>query len=265
MRALVVFLLIILGSMTQAADFDQQHNQWTHLLGKHVVWINRGVASQVDYVGFKAEQPALDAYLASLSAVTREQYKGWSREQQLAFLINAYNAFTVKLILDHYPISSIKEIGGVFSNAWKLAFIPLLGQTVTLDEIEHGMIREPGAFNEPRIHFAVNCASIGCPALRTEAFAAEQLDTQLEDSQQRFLSDHSRNRYNLDKRRFEVSKIFKWYGKDFAEKWGSLEAYLQQNASLLADSQAVAKARNNTRIDFTYYDWALNQKNKPGQ
>ena len=265
MRALVLFLLITLGSTTQAAGFDQQHSQWTQLLGKHVAWINGGVASQVDYAGFKVDQPALDAYLASLSAVTREQYNGWSRDQQLAYLINAYNAFTVKLILDHYPLTSIKEIGGVFSNAWKQRFIPLLGQTMTLDELEHGMIRESGVFDDPRIHFAVNCASIGCPALRTDAFVAEQLETQLEDGQQRFLSDRSRNRYNTEKRRFEVSKIFKWYGKDFSDKWGSLEAYLQQHASLLADSQAVDKARKNTRIDFTYYDWALNQKNPAGQ
>lgn len=262
MRPLLLLLLLLQTPLLHGAVRD---DQWTALLDKHVVWINNGVASQVDYAGFLSDQDALDAYLASLSAVTPAQYAHWNADQQLAFLLNAYNAFTVKLILQHYPLDSIREIGGLFSNAWQQPFIPLLGKTLTLDDIEHGMIRAPGVFDEPRIHFAVNCASIGCPALLREAFVADRLDAQLADAEQRFLSDRSRNRFNPERRHFEVSKIFKWYGADFAKKWGSLDAYLQRHAALLADPAALTIAGKTSEIEFTDYDWALNQTPPPAQ
>ena len=260
MRQLLLILALSLSTTLHAnSGFDQSHAQWTALLEKHVQWIDQG-ASQVDYPGFQADQAQLQDYLARLSAVTPAQYQQWSAEQRLAFLINAYNAFTVQLILEHYPLDSIKEVGDLFSNAWQQPFIPLLGQTMTLDDIEHGMIRQPGVFDDPRIHFAVNCASIGCPALRNEAFVANHLDAQLEDSQQRFLGDRSRNRYDPQRKRFLVSKIFQWYGEDFAKRWGSLERYLQQHASLLASPAELQRARQTDKIDFGFYDWDLNQR-----
>lgn len=264
MRGLLLILAMSLSGFLPASSyFDHSHGQWTALLEKHVQWVAQGTASAVDYPGFQADQAQLQAYLSELSAVTHEQYQQWSREQQLAFLINAYNAFTVQLILGHYPLESIKQIGGLFSNAWRQPFIPLLGQTLTLDEIEHGMLRQPGVFDDPRIHFAVNCASIGCPALRNEAFEAGRLDAQLEDGQQRFLRDRSRNRYDPKRTRFLVSKIFQWYGKDFATRWGSLERYLQQHASILASPTELERARSTADIDFSFYDWNLNQR-QPG-
>jgi hypothetical protein len=260
MRQLWLILVLSLSTSLHASSgFDHSHAQWTALLQKHVQWFDRGAASAVDYPGLQADQVQLQAYLVQLSAVTPAQYRQWSAEQRLAFLINAYNAFTVQLILEHYPLDSIKEIGGLFSNAWRQPFIALLGETLTLDDLEHGMIRQPGVFDDPRIHFAVNCASIGCPALRNEAFVASRLDAQLEDSQQRFLGDRSRNRYEPQKRRFLVSKIFQWYGKDFAQRWGSLERYLQQHASLLASPAELERARQTDKIDFGFYDWDLNQ------
>jgi len=264
MRSLLLALtLFFSGALHATEGFDHTHTQWTALLQAHVQWNAQGTASQVDYPGFQADQPLLQGYLDQLSAVTEAQYRQWTTTQQLAFLINAYNAFTVQLILEHYPLESIKEIGGLFSNAWQQAFIPLLGQTLTLDDIEHGMIRQPGVFDDPRIHFAVNCASIGCPALRDEAFVASRLDAQLEDSQQRFLGDRSRNRYDPKRKRFLVSKIFKWYGKDFDQRWGSLEGYLQQHASLLANPAEHDRARTTDEVDFAFYDWNLNQR-QPG-
>jgi hypothetical protein len=261
MRSLLLALTLFFSGVAHAADsFDHSHAQWTALLQAHVQWNDQGTASQVDYPGFQADQLLLQGYLDQLSTVTPEQYGTWSATQQLAFLINAYNAFTVQLILEHYPLESIKEIGGLFSNAWQQAFIPLLGQTLTLDDIEHGMIREPGVFDDPRIHFAVNCASIGCPALRDEAFVAIRLDAQLEDGQQRFLGDRSRNRYDPKRKRFLVSKIFKWYGKDFDQRWGSLQSYLQQHASLLAKPAQLAQAEQTGTVDFAFYDWKLNQR-----
>ena len=134
----------------------------------------------------------------------------------MAFLINAYNAFTVEKILTRYPdIKSIRDFGKVFGNPWKDKFFTLLGQECTLDGIEHEMLRKHGAYDEPRVHFAVNCASIGCPMLREEAYVAERLDAQLEEQAERFLSDRTRNRYSAQTGALEVSKIFDWFKEDW--------------------------------------------------
>lgn len=260
MRCLVLTFLLIVSGLVHAGTFDHSHAQWSSLLADHVIWTKRGVASKVDYMGLKQDNAALEDYLAGLSNVAPEQYDGWSREQQLSFLINSYNAFTVKLVIDHYPVASIKDIGGLFSSPWKQAFIPLLGETLTLDQLEHVLIRAPGKFDEPRIHFAVNCASVGCPALRPEAFVADRLHAQLEDSQRRFLSDRSRNRFDPEHGAFQVSKIFDWYGEDFVKRWGSLEEYLSQHSSLLADRERLPQgSAPAAKIEFLDYDWSLNQ------
>lgn len=261
MRTLLLALMICLSGQLQAKTFDHNHAQWTSLLERHVTWTRQGGASEVDYRGFKKDQEELGNYLTALSTVSLQQYGDWSRDQRLAFLINAYNAFTVKLVVDHYPVKSIKDIGGLFSSPWKQAFIPLLGRTLTLDQVEQSLIREPGVFDEPRIHFAVNCASIGCPALRTEAFVASELNAQFEDSQRRFLMDRNRNIFDPSSNSFHVSKIFQWYGDDFAKHWGSVEAYLHQHASLLAASKHLPKAESAHTIEFIDYDWSLNQPN----
>ena len=131
----------------------------------------RRPASQLRYAGMAADRAALKAYLDSLSAVPAASFQAGSPAQQMAFLINAYNAFTVELILTRYPdLTSIKELGSLLQSPWKPKWIPLLGGKVSLDEIEHEMLRAKGRYKDPRVHFAVNCASIGCPALREEAF-----------------------------------------------------------------------------------------------
>lgn len=264
MRSLFLILLLTITGLVQASTFDHSHTQWSALLAKHVEWVNRGVASEVDYPGFKQDKAALEGYLASLSNVSRDQYDGWSREQRLAFLINSYNAFTVKLVLDHYPVRSIKDIGGLFSSPWKQAFIPLVGRTLTLDQLEYSLIRAPGEFDEPRIHFAVNCASLGCPALRPEAFVAERLHDQLEDSQRRFLSDRSRNRFDANRETFLVSKIFDWYEEDFVRRWGSLEEYFNQHSALMAEQRGILQHARKSKIEFLDYDWSLNQARYQG-
>ncbi|MEM7376468.1 MAG: DUF547 domain-containing protein [Pseudomonadota bacterium] len=253
-RALSLIALLLLSPALLARPFDHEHAAWSELLDKHVRWID-GVASQVDYAGMAADQAALDAYLEALSAVTPRTYRNWTRDQQLAFLINAYNAFTVDLVLTQYPdLNSIKQIGGFFKSPWKIEIGKLLGQPRTLDEIEHEMIREEGVFDEPRIHAAVVCASIGCPALRTDAFTAERLDIQLEDSIVRFLSDRSRNRLRGED--LQVSKIFDWYGDD----WDDLTAFFARHAVILADDAAGQRLIRNGAydLDFLSYDWDLN-------
>src|SRR6185295_5475957 len=147
----------------------------------------------------------------ALSGVSEKEFKGWAREEQMAFLINAYNAFTMEKVLTRYPdIRSIWDFGKVFGNPFKDEFFSLLGRKSSLDGIEHGLLRKKGAYDEPRIHFAVNCASVGCPMLREEAYVAERLEAQLEEQARRFLADRSRNRFAGG--RLEVSRIFDWYG-----------------------------------------------------
>jgi Protein of unknown function, DUF547 len=225
---------------------------------------SEGHATQVDYAGFARDRAKLKAYLSSLGAVPRSTFDAWPKPERLAFLINAYNAWTVEYILTKYPdLKSIKDLGSLLQSPWKKKFIPLLGQTMALDDIEHGTIRAANDYAEPRIHFAVNCASIGCPALRTEAFTAERLSEQLDDSARDFLSDRSRNRFSNGK--LELSSIFKWYREDFERGWAgykSLFQFLGDYSSALGLSDADKQKLNakSLPVSFLDYDWRLNVK-----
>jgi len=261
---LALAVLPLARGLHAQTGFDHTHGAWSALLKKHVVVLRGGQASQVRYAGFADERPALKAYLDSLSGVSAAAFKGFSKAQQQAFLTNAYNAFTVELILTRYPdLKSIRDLGGLLKNPWRPKWVPLLGSKVSLDDIEHEMLRERGRYDEPRVHFAVNCASIGCPALREEAFVAERLEAQLEQQTVRFLSDRTRNRYNPQRSRLEVSKIFDWYGEDF--RLGhrgivSLPAFFARYADQLADASADRERVRAQQADIAFldYDWALN-------
>ncbi|EXI91307.1 MAG: hypothetical protein AW11_00118 [Candidatus Accumulibacter regalis] len=261
-----ILALALLGlSFSATAAFDHSHAAWTALLKRHVVLIDGGKASQVDYAGLARERPALTAYLESLSAVQRAHFESWPKVRQLAFLINAYNAFTVDLILGRYPdLQSIRDLGNiVFNSPWKQKFFSLFGEPRHLDWIEHELIRKPGAYDDPRIHFAVNCASLGCPMLREEAFVGERLDEQLEQQTRRFLADRTRNRYEPRTATLMVSPIFDWYGKDFQAGYRgvtSLRQFLGNYADLLARTPAeqALLRQQLVGIDFLDYDWALN-------
>lgn len=247
-----------------AQAFDHGHAAWTALLRKHVVNLRGGQASQVRYAGFAADRAVLKAYLDTLSAVGDAVFAGWTKPQQMAFLINAYNAFTVELILTRWPkLESIKDLGSFLQSPWKPKWVPLLGARVSLDDIEHEMLRARGRYDDPRVHFAVNCASVGCPALREEAFDALRLEAQLDEQALRFMSDRSRNRYNAARGRLEVSKIFDWFGEDFRlghRGIGSLPAFMARYADVLAEAPADrARLRaSQAEIGFLDYDWKLN-------
>ena len=179
-RKFVLAVAAAAGSPARAQRQDSLHAPWTALLKKHVVLLDGGKASQVRYAGFSAERAALDAYLASLSALTATAFDALPKAHQMAFLINTYNAFTVSLILTRYPkLESIKDLGSLLQTPWKRKFVPLLGDNLTLDQVEHEMLRARGRYDDPRVHFAVNCASIGCPMLREEAFVADRLEARL--------------------------------------------------------------------------------------
>ncbi len=248
------------------AQSEPSYAAWDALLKKHVSWNPAGVASSVSYKGFLADRAAFSKVLEEFSAVTKAQYDGFKKDEKLAFLINAYNAFTVELILTKYPdLKSIRDLGSLVQKPWSKKFFKLLGEERTLDNVEHDMIRSPGAFDEPRIHMAVVCASIGCPALRPEAFMAGKMETQLDDSVKRFLRDRTRNRVNTSSGKLEVSKIFDWYKGDFDKGFkgiSSREVFFARYAESLSDDPAVRQQIKEGKLGIAHldYDWSLNDK-----
>jgi hypothetical protein len=262
-RTLLV-LALMLPFRSALAQFDHQHKAWSALLAKHVVLIDGGKASQLRYAAIAKERAALRAYLDSLGQVSEQEFKSWPKPQQLAFLINAYNAGMVDLVLTRYPdLKSVWDFGKVFNNPFKKRFIKLFGRDYSLDMIEHETIRARGVYDEPRIHFTVNCASIGCPMLREEAFVGERLDAQLEDQTRRFLSDRSRNRYNASSNSLEVSEIFKWYRDDFESGYRGIrsrEQFFARYAAQLADTAEHQKQIREQKAEIRHldYDWGLN-------
>ncbi len=219
-----------------------RHDQWNSLLQKHV-----SDAGWVDYKGFIRDSAQLNNYLELLSQ-NHPDPKTWTDKERLAYWINAYNAFTVKLITKHYPVESIKDIksGIPFVNTvWDIKFINIQGQNYDLNNIEHGILRPK--FNEARIHFAVNCASVSCPKLMNWAYSAEQLDRQLDQAAREFINDPSRN--VIEKDELQLSKIFKWYGGDFDGKIVEVvRKYANQNFS------------EDPKVNYLDYDWRLNEK-----
>jgi len=264
--ALAAGILMGGDSSNAAGAFDLNFKDTDHLLKSHVQILKPGV-TRFNYSAVKNSK-SLSDLVASFSSVDEKEFSSWSKNDQLAFLINAYNVFTIKLIIDHYPIITIKDApsgGGVFGiggSPWKREFFELLGESRSLDWIEHDMIRK--RFSEPRIHFAVNCASIGCPALAPEAYVGSKLEKQLSAAEAGFLSDSERNRYDAKSATARVSKIFDWYRGDFEKKSGSLEAYLRGRISGLGESSNSGTdsgaGGDELNIDFLDYNWSLNDQ-----
>lgn len=240
---------LIISSSGLAAVFNPSHALLDQVLKTYVK------DARVDYAALKAHPRELDRYLDQVAAVREADFKGWSEPQQIAFLVNAYNAYTLRLILDHYPIKSIKDIGHFWSGPWDQPVVHLFGKTMTLNNVEQGMLRK--AYHEPRIHFALVCASIGCPPLRSEAYVASRLDEQLEDQVRRFLANRSKNRVDAADQTVYLSPIFKWYAADFEKKSGSVLAFLKPYwpATPPAGYDAF-------KIRSTDYDWSLNEQGK---
>jgi Protein of unknown function, DUF547 len=241
-------------------EFDHTYAVWNGLLRQHVQWLPGGVQTRVDYDGFAADRARLTSALQSMSAVDAAAFARWSRAQQMALLVNAYNAFTVELILTGWPgLASIKDLGSFVRSPWRQPFFTLLGARRHLDWIEHEQLRP--RYEEPRLHAALNCASVGCPALSPDAFVATRLEAQLEDSMRRFLGDRTRNRVTGG--RLEVSMIFKWYAGDFERGHGGMHGVADlfaRYADQLSDDPAVRAALRQHTIAITYlpYDWSLN-------
>ena len=243
-----VVLLVSCGSLNPQKQGTQpiSHSTFDELLKKYV---DRN--GNVNYAGLLMEKSKLDSYLKTLE-VTPPNEANWSKNEQLAYWINAYNAFTIQLILKHYPIKSIKDIGTkiqipFINTPWDVKFITINGKKYDLNNIEHGILRKN--YDEPRIHFAIVCASFSCPKLRAEAYTGDKLDMQLTEQAKEFLGDPARNQ--ISKSEVKLSKIFSWFKGDFTKN-GSLIDFLNRYSSVQISQKA--------RVSHLDYDWSLNEQ-----
>ena len=230
-RILILSLLVnFWAANAQPAD----HRQWTDVLQEYV--LENGA---VDYKGLQNNKSGLESYLKLLSSNAPND--GWSIDAKKAYWINAYNAFTVQLILKNYPLKSIKDL----KRPWGLSFIKIDGGKIALNTIEHEILRPMG---DPRIHFAIVCASKSCPKLLNYAYESETLDQQLEHVTKMFINDPSRN--SISQSTAKISKIFKWYKTDFPKSEAFI-AFLNNYSTI----KILAKAE----IDYFNYSWKLNE------
>jgi len=203
----------------------------------------------VDYKGLKSNPDNLNSYLILTSGVAREDFEKWTEDEQLAFLINLYNARTIKLILDNYPVGSIKELGDGSKGPWDDPVVMLFGNKISLNTLENKLIRK--TYNEPRIHFALVCAAMGCPPLLNEPYTAGTLDAQLESQTLNFLSDQTKNYVDTENKVLRLSPIFLWYAEDFRNKSAPVKEFVKPyygNMNL-----------DDHTLEYTKYDWSLNE------
>lgn len=232
------------GVVLPVASVD--HGVYDRLLKKHVN--EKGL---VDYKGFKADENAFNQYLDLLSK--NPPAASWSKQDQMAYWINAYNAYTIRLILDHYPVKSIKDIGSKIkipfvTTPWAAKFFSIGGQKMSLDNIEHGTLRKK--YDDPRIHFALVCASISCPRLRNEAYTGDKLDWQLDDQGSDFLNNPAKNKISPDKA--QLSKYFDWYKGDWNDNHQSVVNWVNRYSKTKIDEK--------TSILYLDYNWNLNEQ-----
>ena len=246
-QILIVFILFAsISGVAVAKEQIEASRAWDYLLGAYLHGQN------LDYKGIKKEESKLDHYLDYLNQLKVSEMR---RNEKKAFWINLYNACTVKLILNHYPISSIKKIKrfGLWGSPWKKRICRSEGKKVTLDEIEHGILRTN--FSDPRVHFALVCASTSCPALRFESYDASKLNRQLEEQTKSFMQNSEKNIFIESKKIASLSMLFRWYGNDFGstkqERLKFIKPYVPQEHQTWIDSDS-------TRIKYLNYDWRLN-------
>ncbi len=254
MRSIIIFSIFVsflfAFSSCKVNDYASSskpvsHGIWNDLLQQHV-----DPTGKVNYQGFIQDSVQFNAYLDILQK-NHPNAKHWTKDEQLAYWLNAYNAFTVKIVADNYPVPSIKDIknGIPFVNTvWDIKFIKIEKAVYDLNNIEHGIVRPK--FKEPRAHFALNCASVSCPRLRNEAYTPEQLEEQLSDQARYFLTNTVKNKI-ADPQQVELSKIFSWFKGDFTDSGLSLIEFLNQYAPIQISKEA--------KINHLDYDWNLNE------
>ena len=225
--------------------FDQNHTPWAGVLREQVK------AGVVDYVGIQRSNRVLRGYLDDLADVSREEFDRWERPNQLAFLLNLYNASTVDLVAKEYPIKSIREIGSILRGPWKQPCVRIWGEATTLDHLEHDLLRK--MYREPRVHFALVCAARSCPPLRSEPYLGGRLEEQLEDQGRAFLSQTSKNRLDPVARVIYLSPIFQWFKGDFVAGGKSILEFVAPYFP-----EGSPRQLSGYRIHYTVYNWQLN-------
>lgn len=222
------------------------HSHYDRLLKKYV-----NAKGLVNYKGFQTDEQEFNQYLALLSK--NPPAPNWSKNEQMAYWINTYNAYTIRLILDHYPLKSIKDIGSAIpiplvTTPWAAKFFSIGGEQMSLDDIEHGTLRKK--YDDPRIHFALVCAALTCPRLRNEAYTASRLDAQLDDQGRDFLNNPAKNSISPDKA--QLSKYFDWYKSDWTKNGQSVAKWVNRYSR--------TKINEQTPVTFLDYNWRLNEQ-----
>jgi hypothetical protein len=241
------------ASAGQSGRFD--HSAWDRVLARHVRpgRIHGVDVAVVDYEALRRGDADYDAYLGQLAAA---DLSGLSRAELLALWINAYNALCIKVVLDHWPLESIRDAGGkIFGQVWKKPAGTVAGKVRSLDEIEHEVLRK---MDEPRIHAAIVCASVSCPDLRAEAFVADRLDVQLDEQTHLWLASPEKGmRLDRERRTLYLSSIFDWFAEDFRKSDGSVPAFVARYAPK-AERGFILQNAGALKLKYLDYDWALN-------
>ncbi|MFT4710018.1 MAG: hypothetical protein ACI9D0_000624 [Bacteroidia bacterium] len=248
------------AALGQKLAFDQQHQLLSELLGQYVT------PGGVRYADLSKDTDKLNRYLAMVQSITPVELETWTRNQRYAFWINTYNAHILALIVDNYPLDSIRDLGGaVFGKVWDLELIPMgahnpdgSGDSLSLGDIEHEILRPE--FRDARVHAAINCASESCPPLLAEAFVADKLEAQLSGAMAAFLQDPSRNRIDPVAGALELSSIFDWFAEDFELEDAGIRNYVSRHAGL-SSTEWIAEAS----LGYLDYSWALNDASGAGK
>ncbi|MBI4387484.1 MAG: DUF547 domain-containing protein [Candidatus Omnitrophica bacterium] len=255
--SILLFAVLFPGTHAfSSTTFDHNYPEWSKLLSRYT---QHGF---VDYVSIKKSPDLLNDYFKSIETISQAEFRQWSKQEKIAFWINAYNVATIRLITEYYPLhkkafwkafafpsNSIQQI----PNVWDRPALEIFGETVSLNHIENEILRKE--FKEPRIHFALVCASLSCPVLRNEPYRADKLDRQLNDQVSVFLTNPKKFRYNPDADTLYLSPIFKWFKKDFETVGGIIsfsKAHLPKTISNDISEE--------TKIEWLDYDWSLNEK-----
>lgn len=270
------------NAATPQSDANFSYNAYAATLKAYV-----DANGMVDYKGLKDDHKKLDEFLLAMARVDKDTYDERTKEAKIAFWINAYNALTLKAIIDHYPIkaglisglaypkNSIRQIPGV----WKKIQWLVVREKLTLDQIEHAILRGKrdekfkkkfGSFNEPRIHVALVCAAMGCPELRREPYLGEKLDDQLDEQSRIFVNNPKKFRIDRDAGKVHLSSIFKWFGDDFVKTYKPEEGFgdhskaeravLHYASKYLSEDEAAYLRKGDFSIEYLDYDWSLNEQ-----
>ncbi len=244
---LILVSFVGFTNFSYADEFDHEYSGYQKSISRYIS-VKDGL---VDYKQIKVHSSGITKFLKQTSLVDKKVYSSWSEDQKLAFLINLYNVSTIKLIIDNYPLESIKDIGA----PWDMKFIDYLGSKISLNILEHEIIRKQT--DDPRVHFALVCAAKGCAVLRTDPFTALELDDQLEEATKLFFSTRFKNYLDSYNSKLYLSPIFKWYSEDFAKKSGSVKKYV---LPYLTNEGLSESKIEKLKISYTNYDWSLNDR-----